>query len=121
MVSPGTGLLCLLSATGGLSIGLGMSAWSHFVEVKPVLSQSFTVEEALINTDLEIALQPFFPELEHVENAVATVKRQNIIRADQLRQQQLEQTIDVLTFHGATVEDITRHVQQQLGKELENR
>jgi len=98
-----------------------MSAWDEVVQIQPVPSTSRSAKPMPNRTELEMTLRPFFPGLEGVEVALLAAQQRSIVRADQLRQQQLEQTIDVLKFHGATAEDISRHVQQQLEEEIDNR
>jgi len=116
MVSPVTGLLCLLSALGGVTLGLRISAWGSFASTDSVLTtdQPFSQSSRAVEPSVP---QPFFPELELVETAVTAAALRSTIRADQLRQQKLEQTIDVLQFHGSTSEDIAEHVKRQIVKE----
>lgn len=102
-------------------MGLSMAAWNNLAVVEPALRSRSLSKHALAAQELDSSVQPFFPELGRVEATVAAVELQNTIRADQMRQQQLEQTIDVLKFHGATAEDIAKHVEQRLVDELVDR
>ena len=102
-------------------MGLGLAAWNNLAVVEPALRSSSLSKHALAVQKVDSPLQPFFPELGRVEEVVAAAELQNAIRADQMRQQQLEQTIDVLKFHGATAEDISKHVEQWLVDELVDR
>lgn len=112
-----TGLLCGVSAVIGLTVGLGLAAWNSLATVVPAETLAISVT----SPGVDESLKPFFPDIDSVEETLEQFRIRDIVRREAARQQQLDQTREVLAFNGATTEDIEAHFIRQLSSSVGSR